>query len=42
MFGKFVGLGIVVVLLNLAIGAAMIAGGVWLTVYMLRSLGVIA
>lgn len=39
--GKFAALGIVVMLINLAIYAGLIAGGIWLAVYVLRSLGVL-
>ena len=42
MFAKFAGLAIVVTIINLAIYAAMIAGGIWLVVYVLRALNVIA
>ena len=41
MMGRFVGLGIVVVLLNFVIWGGLIAGGIWLVVYMLRALNVI-
>lgn len=34
------GASLVVILINLAIGAAVIAGGIWLVVTVLRALGV--
>ena len=41
MIGRFIGLGIVMVILTLVMWAALIGGGIWLIVYLLRALNVI-
>ena len=41
MLGKFAGLAVLAVVINVVIYAAVLAGGVWIVVYVLRATGVI-